>query len=196
MHHEAASGPVAGGRQARWGATRRAWLLAAAVVLAVLFAAASARLFVWPATDPPLAADAVVVFAGKRERLNEGIRLLQAGVAPVLVVSDGGRPRSRAGRTCRNPPDGLRVVCVTPERSSTAAEAAAFAELAERSRWRTVALVTSTYHVRRASLLLERCYGGRVASVAAPRRNGAGLVADVLHEWAGLAAAVTVQRGC
>jgi uncharacterized SAM-binding protein YcdF (DUF218 family) len=174
----------------------RVWLLAVALALVVLVGVASARLFVWPATDPPKRVDALLVFAGKRERLAEGVRLLRAGVAPVLVISDGGRPRSRAGRTCRNPPPDLEVVCVTPVRSSTAAEAAAFAELAERQGWRSVALVTSTYHVRRASLLLDRCYDGRIATVAAPRRGGAGLVADVLHEWAGLAAAATVQRGC
>jgi hypothetical protein len=57
-------------------------------------------------------------------------------------------------------------------------------------------MVTSTYHVRRASLLLDRCYTGEVSTVAAPRRTGPGLAADALHEWAGLVAAVTVQRGC
>jgi uncharacterized SAM-binding protein YcdF (DUF218 family) len=174
----------------------RVWLLAVALVLVVLVGVASARLFVWPATDPPERVDALLVFAGKRERLAEGIRLLRAGVAPVLVISDGGRPRSRAGRTCRNPPPDMEVVCVTPERSSTAAEAVAFAELAERQGWRSVALVTSTYHVRRAGLLLDRCYDGSISALAAPRRGGAGLVADVAHEWAGMAAAATVQRGC
>jgi uncharacterized SAM-binding protein YcdF (DUF218 family) len=194
MRHEAASG-AAGGRQPR-GRARRIRLPLAAVVMVALFAAASGRLFVWPATDPPERADAVVVFAGKRERLAEGIRVVRAGMAPVLVISDGGRPRSRAARTCRNPPADLRVVCVTPERSSTAAEAAAFAGLADRQGWRSLVLVTSTYHVRRAGLLLDRCFAGEVATVAAPRRGGVGLVADVLHEWAGLAAAVTVQRTC
>jgi uncharacterized SAM-binding protein YcdF (DUF218 family) len=175
---------------------RRVWPLAVALALAVLLAVATGRLFVWPETDPPDRPDALLVFAGKRERLAEGIRLMRAGVAPVLVVSDGGRPRSRAGRTCRNPPPDLRVICVTPERSSTAAEAAAFAELAEREGWGEVAMVTSTYHVRRASLLLDRCYAGEVSTVAAPRRTGPGLVANALREWAGLAAAVTVQRAC
>jgi uncharacterized SAM-binding protein YcdF (DUF218 family) len=174
---------------------RRVWL-AVAAVLAVLVTVASALLFVWPATDPPGRADAVLVFAGKRERLAEGIRLQRAGVAPVLVISDGGRPGSRNGRACRTPPPDLEVRCVTPRVSSTAAEATAFAGLAEREGWRSVVLVTSAYHVRRASLLLERCYPGQVAAVAAPRPANPGLVGDVLHEWAGLAAAVTVQRGC
>jgi uncharacterized SAM-binding protein YcdF (DUF218 family) len=195
MRHEAASEAVAGDRKIRRRARRR-WLPATALLLTVGFVAASARLFVWPAIDPPDRADALLVFAGKRERLREGTRLLRAGVAPVLVISDGGEPQSRAGRTCRDLPPDLEVVCVTPERSSTVAEAAAFAELAERRGWRSVALVTSTHHVRRASLLLERCYQGEVAAIAVSRTGGPGLAADVLHEWAGLAAAVTVQRGC
>jgi uncharacterized SAM-binding protein YcdF (DUF218 family) len=174
---------------------RRVWL-AVALALAVLFGALTGWLFVWPAITPPGQVDAVVVFAGKRARLTEGVRAVQAGVAPVLVISDGGRPRSRAGRTCRNPPPGLRVICVTPERSSTAAEAAAFAELAERQGWRSLALVTSTYHVRRARLLLDRCFEGAVSTVAVPGPAGPAVIPDALREWAGLAAAVTVQRGC
>ena len=174
---------------------RRVWL-AVGLGLTVLFGALTGWLFVWPPIAHPSQADAVLVFAGKRERLAEGIRVVQAGVAPVLVISDGGRPRSRAGRTCRNPPPGLRVVCVTPERSSTAAEAAAFAELAERRGWRSLALVTSTYNARRAGLLLDRCFDGAVSTVAVPRPAGPGLVGDALHEWAGLLAAVTVQRSC
>jgi uncharacterized SAM-binding protein YcdF (DUF218 family) len=195
MRYEAAREAAAGDRQVR-RRVRRRWLPAAALLLTVAVVAASARLFVWPTTDPPGQADALLVFAGKRERLREGLRLLWAGVAPVLVISDGGEPHSPAGRICRDLPTDLEVVCVTPARSSTTAEAAAFAELAERRGWRSVALVTSTYHVRRASLLLERCYQGEVAAIAVPRPRGPGLATDVLHEWAGLAAAVSVQRRC
>jgi hypothetical protein len=58
-------------------------------------------------------------------------------------------------------------------------------------------MVTSSYHVRRASLLLGRCYRGEVFTVAArPRSAGPELAGRTLREWAGLAAAVTVQRGC
>jgi uncharacterized SAM-binding protein YcdF (DUF218 family) len=162
-----------------------------------LFAAITARLFVWPATDPPRRADAVLVFAGGRgERLREGTRLVQEGVAPVLVVSDGGVPGSRFARACRQQL-GIRVVCVTPRESSTRAEARVFAELADREGWRSVAMVTSSYHVRRASLLLGRCYRGKVFTVAArPPRTGVDLAGRALREWAGLAAAFTLQRGC
>jgi hypothetical protein len=76
---------------------RRVWLLAVALALAVLLAVTTGRLFVWPVTDPPDRADAVLVFAGKRERLAEGIRLMRVGVAPVLVISDGAGPAPAPG---------------------------------------------------------------------------------------------------
>ena len=52
--------------------------------------------------------------------------------------------------------------------------------------------MTSTYHLRRASLLLDRCYAGRLRRVAV-RQVGASQVAT---EWLALAAAVTLFRSC
>ena len=68
-------------------------LIVAAVlvpVLAVLGLVATARLFVWPPTDPVEQADAVVVLAGGHgERLERGLDLVRNGVAPTLVLSFG-----------------------------------------------------------------------------------------------------------
>ena len=58
--------------------------------------------------------------------------------------------------------------------------------------------MTSNYHVRRAGLLLDRCYGGQVRRVATPlfndhRRETARQLAG---EWLALGAALTFQRSC
>jgi uncharacterized SAM-binding protein YcdF (DUF218 family) len=53
---------------------------------------------------------------------------------------------------------GVRVLCLTPEASTTRGEARAFAELAGREGWRSVTVVTSSYHRRRADLLVGRCF--------------------------------------
>jgi uncharacterized SAM-binding protein YcdF (DUF218 family) len=156
-------------------------------------------LFVFPPTDRPGRADAVVVFAGgDGERQEEGVRLVRQGVAPVLVVSDGGRPGGDQGGVCRQRPAGLRLICLTPDPATTRGEARAFADLAEHEGWRSLVLVTSTYHLRRASLLLDRCHGGGLRRVATPLRNArpweTGL--QLAMEWLAAVAAVSLYRSC
>jgi uncharacterized SAM-binding protein YcdF (DUF218 family) len=172
-----------------------ALLLVAAAVLVVL----TYRLFVFPPTDQPGRVDAVVVFAGgDGERQDEGLRLVRDGVAPVLVISDGGQPGSSRARVCRDRPAGLRLVCVSPDPATTRGEARRFAALAEREGWRSLVLVTSTYHVRRASLLLGRCYDGQVRRVATPLRNDHSWETgkQLGGEWLAVGAALTVARSC
>jgi uncharacterized SAM-binding protein YcdF (DUF218 family) len=174
-------------------------VLAVALVAATVLVVLTYRLFVFPATDPPGRADAVVVFAGgDGERQAEGLRLVRDGVAPVLVLSDGGQPGSARARLCRDRPAGVRLVCVTPDPATTRGEARRFAELAGRQGWRSLVLVTSTYHVRRAGLLLGRCYDGRVRRVATPLRNHHRWETgqQLATEWLAVGAALTLQRSC
>jgi uncharacterized SAM-binding protein YcdF (DUF218 family) len=178
---------------------RLLWLLLALVLAAVVVVGLTFPLFVSPPTDEPGRADAVVVFAGgDGERQEEGLRLVREGVAPALVISDGGLPGSRNARVCRERPAGLRLYCLSPDPATTRGEARQFAELAEREGWESLVLVTSNYHVRRAGLLLDRCYGGQVRRVATPlfndyRRETARQLAG---EWLALGAALTLQRSC
>ncbi len=69
------------------------------------------------------------------------------------------------------------------------------AALAEKRGWRSLALVTSTYHVTRARLLLDRCFEGRVDVVDAKPSDRLP-VRSIVHEWGGLAYALSVARGC
>ena len=174
-------------------------LLLAVVVVVAMVVGLTYRLFVFPVTDEPGRADAVVVFAGgDGERQDEGIRLVREGVAPVLVISDGGQPGSRQARVCRERPASLRLFCVSPDPATTRGEARMFAELAERQGWRSLVLVTSNYHVRRASLLLHRCYGGQVRRVATPLHNDYTWETgqQLATEWAAMTVALTLRRSC
>jgi hypothetical protein len=139
--------------------------LALVLVAAVALGGLTFRLFVFPATDGPGRADAVVVFAG----------------------GDGERQA-----------EGLRLVCFTPDPATTRGEARRFAELAGRQGWRSLVLVTSTYHVLRAGLLLERCYDGRVRRVGTPLRNDHSWETgkQLAGEWLALGAVLTLQRSC
>jgi uncharacterized SAM-binding protein YcdF (DUF218 family) len=170
------------------------------VVVAVgALAALAGWLFVWPPDEPPGRVDAVLVLAGgDGERETTGIRLARMGVAPVIVFSDGGRPGSSSAQLCQQQLEGIRVACLRSPTSSTRGEARAFAELAGREGWQSVAVVTSSYHVRRASLLLDRCYEGMVHPVAAGLGPTGGVepTRSVLRESVGLLAPRTVRQGC
>ena len=167
----------------------RRLLLAAA--LAAL-AATSLALFVLREDDPVARADAVVVLFGGRARLPVGVELVERGVAPMLVVSQG---RDRAWRSpglCGR--RDIRVLCPVAADESTRGEARLIGRLARERGWDSLVVVTSRFHLLRARLLVERCYGGRLALVGAgqPRWR---LPVQVVLEWAKLARAV-ILRGC
>jgi uncharacterized SAM-binding protein YcdF (DUF218 family) len=162
----------------------------------IALVAASAVLFVWPEQDSPTHADAVVVLAGsKKPRLDKALALMRRHVAPTLVISDGrqaGWPQANrlcAGRAA------FRVVCFHADPYSTRGEAEAVGRIAAARHWRSLVVVTSTYHVRRAKLLFERCFPGRVDAVGA-HYSLTDLPALLTSEWAKLVYALTVARDC
>jgi uncharacterized SAM-binding protein YcdF (DUF218 family) len=178
-------------------------LLRSRVLLAVLaallvLAAVGGWLLVRPAPDPPGRADVLLVLAGGRgEREAAGARLAREGAAPVLLFSDGGRADSSSARLCLQRFEGVRILCLHPEAETTRGEARAFAELAGREGWRSVTVVTSSYHRHRAGLLVDRCFGGTVQTVGAPpRRTGPAIVPNAAREGAALLAALTLKRDC
>jgi uncharacterized SAM-binding protein YcdF (DUF218 family) len=162
-------------------------------VLLAALGAATAYLFVWVDSDRvPRDADAVVVLSGGREhRLAEGRRLVATGVAETLVISDGRAPGwAEANALC-----GSDAVCFRPEPYSTQGEARWIAAEAERRGWDSVVVVTSTYHVRRARMIVERCYDGDLAVVGAepPLENR---VIGVAWEWPKTVYYLAVNRDC
>lgn len=174
---------------------RRAGVAIALVVvlvplLAVGLLAATLRLFVWPDTDAPGHADAVVVLAGGHgERLDRGLELVQEGVAPTLALSFGPNGLCRGGQA-------FDVVCFAPSPETTRGEAEAIGDLARSRGWSSIVLVTSTSHVTRARLLVDRCFDGTLRVTGATSDTGpVGWLAAVVHEWGGLAEAL-VARDC
>jgi uncharacterized SAM-binding protein YcdF (DUF218 family) len=177
----------------------RSRVLMALLAVLLALAAVGGWVLVRPAPDPPGRADVLLVLAGGRgEREAAGARLALAGAAPVLLLSDGGRAGSSSGRLCLERLEGVRILCLHPEASTTRGEARAFAELAGREGWRSVTVVTSSYHRRRAGLLVGRCFPGTVHTVgAAPNgADGPAIVPFAAREGAALLAALTLQRGC
>ncbi len=173
-------------------------LAAVVVTFVAVTAVLTARLFLYPSSRTPTRADAVVTFVGGRgERLDTALRLVHAGVARNLVIPNGTAPTwPQANRLCRNRTS-FKVFCPDPSPDTTRGEARAISSVARQHGWHSVVLVTSTYHVTRARLLLSRCYDGHVDTVkAGPGLSPGRYLLRVSHEWAGLAEAVIVTRGC
>jgi uncharacterized SAM-binding protein YcdF (DUF218 family) len=141
-------------------------------------------------------ADAVIVLSGSRfERLPKALQIMRRGVSPVLVISDGRDPRwHQANRLCAGH-GGFRTICFRPRPYSTRGEAREIARLARSRGWRTIVVVSSTYHVRRARMIFRRCFSGRVEMVGA-RPHFDSFLNGAVYEWPKLLYAVTLGRGC
>ena len=177
---------------------RRALALAGLALLVAVFAA-TARYVVWAPSDAPGRADAVVVLAGGRgERLEEATRLMDAGTARVLAVSHGRQPGWTEGNRLCNGVERYEVVCFEPEPDRTYGEARAVRRLAGERGWRSVVVVTSRYHVTRATMLVDRCFDGDVRGVGArpPGWGGLPTIRNIAREWASYVHAHAVKRDC
>lgn len=174
-------------------------VLGVVVLVGLLGLGVSVARVAQPSTVEVDEADAVVVHASEAARLNVGLALVRAGVAPVLVVSDaagedyGRRPgfmEAFCGREER-----FEVVCPVPEPVSTVGEARAFGRLADERGWERVAVVTSRGHLARARLAVSQCTDAEVLPVAADPEATPG-VRKVRDEWLATVATATLWRAC
>lgn len=138
----------------------------------------------------PARADAIVVLSGSvPDRILEAVDLYQDGYAPLIVLC--GEPENEGTRQLRQRgvvlprghevhasiavqlgvPESAIVVVDRPP-GSTFTEALAILDgLAERGA-RTVLLVTSQYHTRRAGLIYRHLAGGSIEIITRPARSG------------------------
>jgi uncharacterized SAM-binding protein YcdF (DUF218 family) len=146
----------------------------AIIVCIVLFAAAagpSARFLI--VRSEPLAGDAIIVLAGSPlydERIQHAIELFTLGRARSIVLTNDGVRGGWSRRHQRNLPpiergrdalldagiDENRVVLLTGRVRSTYDEAIALREIAKTRAIRSVVIVTSPYHSRRAFWIFRR----------------------------------------
>ncbi|MEX5296422.1 ElyC/SanA/YdcF family protein [Kocuria sp. CPCC 205268] len=164
------------------GTTRRSvWAVRALVpvlALGLVWLIAGWVVFQHPRTDAPARSDALLVLGPPdRTRMAEALRLMDAGVAPVLVVANPGTRDlgdasgkvyyARAAQTCaqdgnRDGGRGYEVICFRPDPSTTQGEAMELRALSEQRGWDHVSVLTYRQHVARSRLLLQRCYTGEL----------------------------------
>jgi uncharacterized SAM-binding protein YcdF (DUF218 family)/glycosyltransferase involved in cell wall biosynthesis len=161
--------------------------------------------------DPPRAADVIVVLAGGvgesglagegyQERVKHAVDLYQAGYAKRMIFSSGYVYQFRESEVMRFlavssgvPAD---AILLETQSNNTARSAASVSHILRERGWRSMLLVSSPYHMRRASLTFRRS-APELEIVHAPvpqsrfyhRITGpsAGQVRGILHEYAGIA---------
>ncbi len=160
-----------------------------------LFALFTYRWFLNPAQDEPVPADAVVMLAGGRgERLETAQALMDDELASVLVVMNG-LNWSKGFELCTSGSADFEVICPSGP-GDTRGEAREIRDLAEARGWDSILLVTSDFHLRRASTNVGRCFDGTIHRVAAENSFGvAREIQAVVVEWAGVVRN-TIRRGC
>ena len=185
----------------------RAWirrhrkLLAALLVVVGLvagFSLATYRLFIDPHIDPVRRSDAVVVIAGGPLRLKKGLELVREKFAPLLLVSvpHGAWPYQwEAPDLCNGAKRPFQVICFQPKPESTQGEARALKRIVAKRHLRSVIVVTSTFHVSRARLIMRRCFHGRLAVIGTPVSRAAEPFL-IGMEWIKLTYAETLNRDC
>jgi uncharacterized SAM-binding protein YcdF (DUF218 family) len=174
-------------------------VLLVALDTVLVFAAATYKLFVRPHSDPVQRSDAVVVIAGRPFRLSKGIELVREGIAPVLIVSNpkGAWPYLwTAPDICNGAKRPFEVICFRPKPESTQGEARAVQRIAAARHLRSLIVVTSTFHVSRARLIMRRCFHGRLSVIGTPLADPWKRPFYVAMEWPKLAYAETLNRGC
>ncbi|HVS85722.1 MAG TPA: YdcF family protein [Gaiellaceae bacterium] len=174
-------------------------LLTLVAVLVAAWLAACWFLFVRPAADTgaPAHADAIVMLSGDHRRLPSALALARRAVAPVLVLSvSRPTPWPRAESLCRKGRyASVRVLCFQAHPYSTRGEARHMAGLARAHGWRSLVVVSSTYHLTRARILFRRCWDGKLSFVGAGS-DWRTLPYDWASETAKLLVQETVERGC
>lgn len=189
------SGPPPGAgraaRHRRGRAGRRRLIVMLFAVFLAGFTALTLRLFVFPAADVPVQADAIVMLAGPGDRTGKAIELARTGYAPVLVMSTPGT----RGCSAHEAPK-AEVICFSPHPVTTRGEARAVAELAARHGWTRILFVTGRAQDTRARIRISRCFHGDLrVTVVGPRRLREWPYA-IAYEWGALAKALIWQRSC
>ncbi len=164
------------------------WLIVALLFLVLCWAVYSVRApilrFVgesWIVEDPLERSDAIIVLSGDNfyaDRATRAAELFRRGMAPEVVAS-GRRLRPFAGiaelmvhdLSERGVPKD-KIEAFAQDADNTREEAQALVQLAARKKWRSVIVVTSNYHTRRARYIFARVFPSAIRVRVAGARDG------------------------
>lgn len=143
----------------------------------------------WIVEDPLGKADALVVLSDDNfyaDRATRAAELLREGKAPLILAS-GRRLRPNAGIAELMEHDLIergvpreKIVRLPQDADSTKEEAEALLKFAKEKKWRSLIVVTSNYHTRRARYIFRRVFPQGIEVRIASARDGD---FDPQHWW-------------
>ena len=150
-----------------------AWISGAALVWLVL----AVQVFV--NVDPLTVhrTDAVIMLGGAAsERLPVAQQMQRDYNIPVLVLSHTDTPGNVAADTACNSAafPSIQLLCFQPDEYDTRGEARAIGKIAQANGWKSITVVTSSYHLSRAERLMEQCTTADVQMVNSHPQLSAG----------------------
>jgi uncharacterized SAM-binding protein YcdF (DUF218 family) len=135
----------------------------------------------WVIDEPAAHADVIVVLGDDNfygDRATHAAELYRQDLAPEVVVS-GRRLRPNAGVSELMEHDLVergvpkdKIIRFTQDADSTKEEAEAVKKLAEEHHWKSLVIVTSNYHTRRARYIFQKVFPDRIAVTVASARDG------------------------
>ncbi len=168
----------------------------------------------WIIEDPLDKADALIVLGDDNfyaDRATRGAQLFREGKAPLIVAS-GRRLRPNAGIAELMEHDLVergvprdQIVRFAHDADSTLEEARALARLVKERKWRSVIVVTSNFHTRRARYIFQRVFPQGMEVRVASARDGdfdpehwwekRKSIKELTREFAGMLVTVWELRG-
>jgi uncharacterized SAM-binding protein YcdF (DUF218 family) len=153
-----------------------------------------------PVTNRLESADAIVVLGPPDGdgRTEYAIELAEQHYAPVVAISvESNLQRDLKGACNGRVPSGIIAMCFRASPETTQGEARQIKAYAAQYGWKRIIVVTSSYHVSRARLIVERCFKGQVLMESPPVGHSVATIAyQYLYQTAGYVKALAITTGC
>jgi uncharacterized SAM-binding protein YcdF (DUF218 family) len=153
-----------------------------------------------PVTNRLEPADAIVVLGPPDSdgRTDYAIELAERHYAPVVAISvESNLQQALKGACNGRAPSGITAMCFQASPETTQGEARQIKAYAAEYGWKRIIVVTSSYHVSRARLIVQRCFKGQVLMESPPVGHSIATIAyQYLYQSAGYVKALTITTGC
>lgn len=174
------------------------WSVAGGCLALVLAWSVFAYVFVIdPSADQPRRSDAIVVLGPLIDsKFQQAIDLARRLDIPEVVLSVGSTPTEITSPRCTKFTEAPHISCFVPDPFTTRGEAREIGQLAKTRHWHNVLVLSPTFQLSRARILIKRCYSGDLQMVETPIAQNVWGWMNTLVYQTGATIKALVERGC